>query len=149
MILEETCRTFECLQFAFSSEPDKRAELWKARHNAWYAAQALRPGCKVDERRSNQRVSTRLAVPSLGLQYRCVRSNQCAAGDDRLRQEGTATIESIGVEPTFDSDRYCILPSSPIVGHVGDGNFHVFAIVDPKNPEEIERVHEFSTALAR
>lgn len=45
--VEETCKTFECLKFEFSTEPDKRAELWKARHNAWYAAQALKPGCKV------------------------------------------------------------------------------------------------------
>ena len=35
------------MKFDFSTEPDKRAELWKARHSAWYAAQALRPGSKV------------------------------------------------------------------------------------------------------
>ena len=46
-VVEETCKTFECLKFEFSTEADKRAELWKARHNAWYAAQALKPGCKV------------------------------------------------------------------------------------------------------
>jgi D-lactate dehydrogenase (cytochrome) len=44
---EETCKSFECLKFDFATEPDKRAELWKARHNAWYAAQALKPGSKV------------------------------------------------------------------------------------------------------
>ncbi len=46
-ITEETCKAFECLKFDFSTEPEKRAELWKARHNAWYAAHALRPGSKV------------------------------------------------------------------------------------------------------
>ena len=47
VFLEETCKSFECLKFTYSTEPDKRAELWKARHNAWYAAQALKPGSKV------------------------------------------------------------------------------------------------------
>lgn len=46
-LVEETCRAFECLKFDFATEPDKRAALWKARHSAWYAAQALRPGSKV------------------------------------------------------------------------------------------------------
>ena len=46
-IVEETCKSYECLRFDFATAPDKRAELWKARHSAWYAAQALRPGSKV------------------------------------------------------------------------------------------------------
>ncbi len=46
-VIEETCKSYECLKFNFEIEPDKRAELWKARHNAWYAAQALKPGSKV------------------------------------------------------------------------------------------------------
>jgi hypothetical protein len=46
-VIEETCKSYECLKFNFATEPDKRAELWKARHNAWYAAQALKPGSKV------------------------------------------------------------------------------------------------------
>lgn len=37
----------------------------------------------------------------------------------------------------------------PIAGHVGDGNFHVFVIVDPKNPDDIRRVHEYSISLAK
>ncbi|AJP49051.1 2-hydroxy-acid oxidase [Rugosibacter aromaticivorans] len=43
------------------------------------------------------------------------------------------------------------LPSpipSPIVGHVGDGNFHVVLLIDPNNPDEITRAHDFATRLA-
>lgn len=33
--------------FSWAKEAEKRNELWAARHNAWYAALALRPGSKV------------------------------------------------------------------------------------------------------
>jgi len=32
---------------------------------------------------------------------------------------------------------------SPIVGHVGDGNFHCLPLIDMENPEEIARAEEF------
>jgi FAD/FMN-containing dehydrogenase len=37
----------------------------------------------------------------------------------------------------------------PIVGHVGDGNFHVFVIVDPTDVDQLHRVHEYSVTLAK
>jgi D-lactate dehydrogenase (cytochrome) len=33
---------------------------------------------------------------------------------------------------------------APVVGHVGDGNFHVMALIDMENREEIARVDEFN-----
>ncbi|XP_061878406.1 probable D-lactate dehydrogenase, mitochondrial [Entelurus aequoreus] len=33
--------------FEWARDAEKRNHLWKARHDAWYAAQALRPGCKA------------------------------------------------------------------------------------------------------
>lgn len=35
----------------------------------------------------------------------------------------------------------------PIVGHVGDGNFHVVAVVDPANADEMVRVERFNERL--
>ena len=38
---------------------------------------------------------------------------------------------------------------APIVGHVGDGNFHVSPLIDMNDPAEIERAERFSGRLAR
>lgn len=113
-IAEETCRTFDCLTFNYATETDKRTQLWKARHSAWYAAQALKPGSKG--------YSTDVCVPISALPNMIEFAKRELV---RLNLLGT------------------------IVGHVGDGNFHVFVIVDPKNHEEIHRVHEYSNALAK
>jgi len=38
--------------------------------------------------------------------------------------------------------------TSAIVGHVGDGNFHCGVRVDPDDPQDLARVHDFSGRLA-
>ena len=37
--------------------------------------------------------------------------------------------------------------TAPIVGHVGDGNFHTCVLVDPNDPEDIARAEEFHARL--
>ncbi|CAF3185966.1 unnamed protein product [Rotaria socialis] len=113
-IAEETCKSYECLKFDFATDPEKRSELWKARHSAWYAAQALKPGSKG--------YSTDVCVPISAL-----------PGIVTFAKDELKRLNLLG----------------PIVGHVGDGNFHVFVIVDPKNPKDMDLVHEYSVALAK
>jgi D-lactate dehydrogenase (cytochrome) len=87
--------------FHWATAPEERSRLWKARHNAWYAALSLRPGCMG--------FSTDACVPI-----------------SRLADCILETREDVAA-----SGLLC-----PIVGHVGDGNFHLLVLYDPRNPVE-------------
>ena len=98
--------------FAWSIRPEERSKLWKARHDAFYAAVALRKGCVG--------WPTDVCVPMSRL-AQCISETQ-------------ADIEAAGV-------------IAPILGHVGDGNFHVIFVVDPNASEEWDRVVELNRRL--
>jgi D-lactate dehydrogenase (cytochrome) len=88
-------------RFEWASHPEDRKKLWNARHNAFFAALQLKPGCKA--------VVTDVCVPI-----------------SRLAECVTAT----------EADLQASSLPCPIVGHVGDGNFHVIILIDPDQPEE-------------
>jgi D-lactate dehydrogenase (cytochrome) len=50
------------------------------------------------------------------------------------------------METKADCDRLKLI--APIVGHVGDGNFHVTVLVDTDNPDEMRSCEEMITRLA-
>ena len=52
------------------------------------------------------------------------------------------------VEQTIDDSEACGLVA-PILGHVGDGNFHVTGLIDMSDPKEIEAAEGFIARLAR
>ena len=95
---------FGAADFKWATRPEDRSVLWQARHDAYYAALALRPGCKG--------MATDACVPISRL-AECI------------------------METRKDIDESGIL--APIVGHVGDGNFHLCMIFDPDDPDEIAR----------
>ncbi|KAL7885352.1 hypothetical protein AOLI_G00056470 [Acnodon oligacanthus] len=113
-VTEEITRQNGGADFAWAEDEETRARLWKARHDAWYAAQALRPGCKA--------YSTDVCVP-----LSCLAQIIVETKEDLMRNNLTG----------------------PIAGHVGDGNFHCIMILDPDDPDEVQRVHEFTERLAR
>ncbi|HUB97184.1 MAG TPA: FAD-linked oxidase C-terminal domain-containing protein, partial [Stellaceae bacterium] len=87
--------------FAWAETTEARNRLWQARHDAYFAALALRPGCGG--------WATDVCVPISGL-VQCI-------------TETKREIEAAGL-------------CAPIVGHVGDGNFHCCFILDSGNEAE-------------
>ncbi len=104
---------FGMSDFSWSAKAEERNRLWQARHHAYYAAIALRPG--------GRGWATDACVP-------ISRLADCIA-------ETRADIEAEGF-------------IAPILGHVGDGNFHVSLIVDPENAAEMRRAEAFVERLA-
>jgi D-lactate dehydrogenase (cytochrome) len=90
--------------FQWATRAEDRNRLWQARHDAYYAALALRPGAKG--------WATDVCVPISAL-AECISQTQ------------------------KDVARSGLL--APIVGHVGDGNFHQVYVIDPNDPEELAR----------
>jgi D-lactate dehydrogenase (cytochrome) len=87
--------------FRWAARPEERSTLWQARHDAYYAALALRPG--------RRGWATDVCVP-------------------------ISALATCLLETKADIERAGLL--APIVGHVGDGNFHVAFIIDPDDPAE-------------
>ncbi|MBJ3775229.1 FAD-linked oxidase C-terminal domain-containing protein [Acuticoccus mangrovi] len=99
--------------FAFSTRPEDRSRLWQARHDAYWAALALRPGCAG--------ISTDVCVPISRL-AECV-------------EETRADLAELGI-------------LAPIVGHVGDGNFHTLVLLDNDDAGEREKAATFIARLS-
>ena len=87
--------------FQWETREQERQKLWEARHNAYYAALALRPGSKG--------WPTDVCVP-------------------------ISRLADCILETRQDIDECGLFV--PLVGHVGDGNFHLLFLIDPENEEE-------------
>ena len=98
--------------FEWATRLEDRETLWRARHDALYAALALRPGARV--------WTTDVCVPV-----------------SRLAECITETKKDNTGAP---------FPIS-LVGHAGDGNFHLNYIIDPDRPEEIEEARRLNERL--
>ncbi|NWT08905.1 LDHD protein, partial [Vireo altiloquus] len=125
---------------AWAEGLEERERLWSMRHNAWYAALALRPGCQVrhkdgaDGSSAHGAVSA-TALPSLAQGY----STDVCVPISRLPE--------VVVETKQDLQSSSI--TGPMVGHVGDGNFHCLLIFNSQDPEEAQRIHAFTQRLGR
>jgi D-lactate dehydrogenase (cytochrome) len=98
--------------FRWASELAERNRLWQARHQAYYAALALRPGAKG--------WPTDVCVPI-----------------SRLAECIAQTHEDLAKSFLL----------APMVGHVGDGNFHVLLLVDPERPEDLAEAQRLNDRM--
>jgi D-lactate dehydrogenase (cytochrome) len=99
-------------EIAQAVEPESRARLWKARHQALPAARAAIPGGVT-------------WVTDV-----CVPISQLAEAVGRVQ----AAVAQAGL-------------FAPILGHVGDGNFHVFFVLPPDDPEAWTRARAINEAM--
>jgi D-lactate dehydrogenase (cytochrome) len=100
--------------FSWATTPEDRTRLWQARHNAFYAACALRPGCKA--------WTTDVCVPISELA-------QCVL-DTRSDVQASNLV-------------------APLMGHVGDGNFHLIFVIDPDNAAEVAAAKAVNARLLK
>jgi D-lactate dehydrogenase (cytochrome) len=98
--------------FRWATTPEARSKLWQARHDAYYAALALRPGSRG--------WATDVCVPI-----------------SRLAECISETKRDLAQSP---------IPSA-LVGHVGDGNFHLVFMIDPDQPEEVAEASRLNNRM--
>ncbi|MFO1028326.1 MAG: FAD-linked oxidase C-terminal domain-containing protein [Acetobacteraceae bacterium] len=97
--------------FRWATDPAERNKLWQARHDALWAALALKPGHKG--------LATDAIVPI-----------------SRLNDAILGAKEDIAASGL----------TAPIVGHVGDGNFHTVILVPPE-PDGLARAWELDKKI--
>jgi len=111
-MVEEIAGEYGAGAFQWATKAEERNKLWQARHDAYYACLALRPGAKG--------IATDVCVP-------ISRLAECL------------------LETRKDIDESGLL--APIVGHVGDGNFHLVLVVDPDDAEEMGRAKDLNERM--
>jgi D-lactate dehydrogenase (cytochrome) len=108
---EEIAAGYDGKGFRWATEAAERARLWKARHDAYWACLALKPG--------HQGIATDAIVP-----ISCLDAAILGAKED---------IAASGL-------------TAPIVGHVGDGNFHTVILVPPE-PDGLKRAWDLDKKI--
>jgi D-lactate dehydrogenase (cytochrome) len=109
---KEMAQEFHGADFHWATTPEERNRLWQARHDAFYAALALRPGAKA--------IVTDVCVP-------ISRLADCVSSVKR-------DVEAAGL-------------LAPMVGHAGDGNFHLTFLIDLDDADELARAKQVSRRM--
>ena len=111
-VVQDVCRSLSGSAFRYARRQEERRRLWKARHDAYPALLAVRPG--------GRGLTTDVCVP-------VSRLAQCIA--ESIEEMNAATVPW------------------GIVGHAGDGNFHVAFVLDMDSPEEVAEAEGFNERM--
>ncbi|MEN3337762.1 MAG: hypothetical protein V7647_1438 [Acidobacteriota bacterium] len=98
--------------FEWATRQEDRDRLWQARHNAHFAALALRPGCRS--------WAGDVCVP--------------------ISRLADCIIET---KADHEHTPFPVL----LVGHAGDGNFHLVYLLDPARPDEFAEARRLNTRM--
>ncbi len=112
--VEEIAREHGAKEFRWAASLEDRNTLWQARHNAYYAAVASRPGARA--------WTTDICVPISHL-AECILETQ-------------EDLKASKIE-------------APLVGHAGDGNFHLIIMLNPDDKTEFDTVTGISERLVK
>jgi D-lactate dehydrogenase (cytochrome) len=113
-MFDEISREFGASGFQWAEQEADRQQLWRARHDAYYAGLAVYPGYRG--------YVTDVCVP-------ISRLADCIA-------ETQADIAASGMY-------------APVIGHVGDGNFHATIFIDPGDDTMFARALELDKRMVR
>ncbi len=110
--IQEISSEFGGHNFDWKNIPEERNRLWQARHDAYYAAIASKPGCVA--------WSSDVCVPITAMANFIIETKK--------------ELKSLSL-------------NAPLVGHVGDGNFHLLYLVDPENQKEFKIAKEHNEKM--
>ncbi len=113
-MFDEISSDFGATGFQWAEHEEDRQELWRARHDAYYAGLAVYPGYRG--------YVTDVCVPISRLAD-CIAETQADIADSGL--------------------------FAPILGHVGDGNFHTTIFTDPEDEAMFASAQELDQRMVR
>jgi D-lactate dehydrogenase (cytochrome) len=113
-MFDEISQEFGATGFQWADKEEDRRQLWRARHDAYYAGLAVYPGY--------QGYVTDVCVPI-----------------SRLADCITETQADITASGLF----------APVIGHVGDGNFHSTIFIEPDNEAMFAKALELDKRMVR
>ena len=111
-MFDDISREFGASGLQWAEHEEDRQQLWRARHDAYYAGLAVYPGYRG--------YVTDVCVPISRLAD-CIAETQADVADSGL--------------------------FAPIIGHVGDGNFHATIFIDPDDDTMFERALELDRRM--